>query len=385
VPPLTEFAWRHRLVRPVQGRTLAGVCGAFARATGTDPVLWRVVLAVLTVFGGVGVMIYLIAWLALPADGDTATPVEALAGRGRSRTSSIRTIIGLLIVAFSLAGYLTTPFGATPFVAIVLLGLVLVLLLRDRSGAGAGLAGPPPVPPIPPGTAPHAPYGPFTMPPVPPTPGARWPVPPPVPPRPRSALGGLTVSVALVVLGGLIAADLVGVSMPALAYVAAPLAVIGAGLVIGAWIGRARWLIPLGLAFSLALGGGYVAIVDGHWIRPSIGSVTYAPTSVADIKDSYSRDLGDIELDLTDVDFSGRDVEVAVRIDIGSVRVELPSDVDVVVDADVSIGDARVLDQQWSGVGNDARTVNDLGRDGAGGGHVHLTVSVGMGDLEVDR
>jgi phage shock protein PspC (stress-responsive transcriptional regulator) len=80
-PPLTAFAWRSGLVRPVQGRVLAGVSGAFARATNTDPVLWRVVLAVLTIFGGIGALIYLIGWLALPADGHRVAH-QALAGRG---------------------------------------------------------------------------------------------------------------------------------------------------------------------------------------------------------------------------------------------------------------------------------------------------------------
>jgi hypothetical protein len=42
-------------------------------------VLWRVVLAVLVIFGGIGALIYLIAWLLLLADGDTASPIEALA------------------------------------------------------------------------------------------------------------------------------------------------------------------------------------------------------------------------------------------------------------------------------------------------------------------
>ena len=54
-PPLTAFAWRNGLVRPTQGRLLAGVCGALARATNTDPILWRVIISVLTIFGGFGV------------------------------------------------------------------------------------------------------------------------------------------------------------------------------------------------------------------------------------------------------------------------------------------------------------------------------------------
>ena len=37
-PPVTAFAFRNGLVRPAQGRILAGVCAALGRATNTDPV-----------------------------------------------------------------------------------------------------------------------------------------------------------------------------------------------------------------------------------------------------------------------------------------------------------------------------------------------------------
>ncbi len=392
VPPLTEFAWRYRLIRPVQGRTFAGVSGAFARATDTDPVLWRVVLVVLTIFGGIGLLIYLLAWLLLPADGDTATPLEALGGRGRSRTSSARTIVGLVIVAIALAGYFSEPYRATPLIALLVLGGVLLLLLRDRSRGGTP-AGPVTPPPYTPPPAAHVPYGAFPppVPPVLPPPGTAWSAPvPPVPPvpaprRPRSRLGGLTVSFAVLLLGGLGAADLAGVSVPTVAYFAAPLAVIGLGLLVGTWVGRARWLIPLGIALSLAVGGGWVAVEASPWTRPSVGSVAYAPDTVAEIAESYHRNFGDIELDLTDVNFTGADATTTVRVDFGSLRVILPSDVDVVVDATVSFGDSQVLGESWSGVGDGSRTITDTGIDGTGGGRLHLIVSVGMGSLEVDR
>jgi phage shock protein PspC (stress-responsive transcriptional regulator) len=48
------FMARYGLVRPVTGRNFAGVCAAVGRATNTDPILWRVLFAVLTLFGGSG-------------------------------------------------------------------------------------------------------------------------------------------------------------------------------------------------------------------------------------------------------------------------------------------------------------------------------------------
>src|SRR4028119_843515 len=41
-----------RRERAPDDKVIAGVCAAFARYTDTGPVLWRVTIAVLTVFGG---------------------------------------------------------------------------------------------------------------------------------------------------------------------------------------------------------------------------------------------------------------------------------------------------------------------------------------------
>jgi hypothetical protein len=194
----------------------------------------------------------------------------------------------------------------------------------------------------------------------------------------------LTLSLALIVVGGLIAADLSVLDVPPVAYLAAPLAVLGLGLLIGTWVGRARWLIPIGILLSLAVGGGWLA-ADSDWSRPSAGQISVSPESVGSIQDSYERAVGEIDLDLSGVDFEGRDVAVTLRIDLGSIVVTLPPDVDVIVDAGVDIGSASVLGQSWDGFGNGSRTVEDLGRDGEGGGTLHITASVGIGNLEIER
>jgi hypothetical protein len=397
--------------------------------------LWKVVLVVLTFFGGIGVLIYLLAWLLLPAESDTASPVEALAGRGYSRTSSIRTIVGLVIAALMFAGYVTEPFRATPLVAMVLLGGVLLLLLHDQSrGRGPGRspaaapppaapppaapppAGPPPaVPPpagpapavadpsaarpgapwvatpVPPGAAgpfapqgPFAPPGPSAPPPVTPPPAARW-QPAPQPPRPRSRLGLLTISVAVLLLGAMAVVDLAGYPIAPLAYFAVPLAVLGVGLVVGAWVGRARWLIPLGIVLMLALGSGYVAFGEGYWSRTGIGVITLQPESVEEIPEGWYRDVGAVEVDMSRVDFAGTSTTVEIRVGLGAIQVIVPSDVDVTVDAAVNIGSANVFDEEWNGLGAGARTVTDLGRDGPGGGELHIAASVNTGAIEIRR
>jgi hypothetical protein len=313
----------------------------------------------------------------------------------------VRTIVGIIIAAIALAGYFSEPFRVTPVVVAALLAGELLLLLRDQrtqgpgqvsSGqAASGQAASPPEAPV---TAamPFAPRGPFAgPPPVPPSPAAPpaptvppW-RPPPVPPQPPSRLGLLTLSIAVLAIGGLFAADLLGYSVTGLAYLAAPIAIIGLGLVVGAWFGRARWLIPLGIVAIIALGGAAAAFDDGHWKRPRIGQITWTPVAVQEIEDSYRQDVGDLHLDLSDVDFSGQSVDVTVEVALGNLRVDLPPDVDVTVDATVDAGNADVLDHSWNGLGSQTRTVTDLGDDGPGGGALHITANVNLGNLEVQR
>jgi phage shock protein PspC (stress-responsive transcriptional regulator) len=393
------------------------VCGAIGRATNTDPILWRVVLVVLTIFAGIGALAYLIAWLALPAEGDTASPIEALAGRGRSGTSTVLTIIGGVIVLFALVGYFSEPVRAAPLLAVLLLGGALLLLLRDQRGrtrtvaaapaaplwpaeppaAGAGpqsgLVTSAEAPTTPAGpAAPFAPHGPFTptsagggYPPPPPPPVAYQVPRPPRPPKERSRLGLLTFSLLLVSVGVVALLDLAGFNVRPAAYVAAALATVGAGLVIGAWIGRARGLIALGIVLTLALGSLFgVDRFDG-WRRS--GAQVWAPSTLENVQQRYEHSVGDARLDLSGVDFSKatRPVEITVSLDLGNLAIELPPDVDAVIVSNVDVGNADILGDSRGGLDPGTQTVTDYGRDGPGGGEVRITASVDLGNLEVSR
>ncbi len=57
------------LFRPFQDRMLAGVAVGIARYLGVEATVVRIVLAVLTVVGGVGVPLYLAGWLLIPEEG----------------------------------------------------------------------------------------------------------------------------------------------------------------------------------------------------------------------------------------------------------------------------------------------------------------------------
>ena len=49
-------------------RVLGGVCGGMARATGVESWIWRLLFAVLFIFAGAGLLVYLLLWIFVPSD-----------------------------------------------------------------------------------------------------------------------------------------------------------------------------------------------------------------------------------------------------------------------------------------------------------------------------
>jgi phage shock protein C len=50
-------------------RWIAGVCGGLAHATGFETWVWRLAFALLTVWGGIGLLIYVLMWIFVPRSG----------------------------------------------------------------------------------------------------------------------------------------------------------------------------------------------------------------------------------------------------------------------------------------------------------------------------
>ncbi|MGB9376826.1 MAG: PspC domain-containing protein, partial [Mycobacteriales bacterium] len=120
-----------RLTRSRDQRVIAGVCGGLGRYCGVDPLLFRIGLVVLVFFGGVGAVIYVAAWLFLPADGDAVSPAEALLGRGQSSTSTLTTVVlaVLGVIALSLAAH-------GEYAVLLALAVVGIVLLARRGPTG---------------------------------------------------------------------------------------------------------------------------------------------------------------------------------------------------------------------------------------------------------
>ena len=68
---------RKQLVRPRDGRMIAGVCAGIGDYLGIDANIIRLVFVVLTIFSvGAGALVYLIAWIVLPEEGEKQSIAE---------------------------------------------------------------------------------------------------------------------------------------------------------------------------------------------------------------------------------------------------------------------------------------------------------------------
>jgi phage shock protein C len=72
-----------RLYRIKDGRIVAGVCAGLAAHFGIDAILVRLAFAVSTLFGGLGILLYLCAWIVIPDETDGTSIAESFVGKRR--------------------------------------------------------------------------------------------------------------------------------------------------------------------------------------------------------------------------------------------------------------------------------------------------------------
>lgn len=72
-----------KMYRDPDNRIIGGVCSGLSAYMNIDPVFLRIIAIVLTIFGGSGLVIYIIFWIILP---EANTPAQKLEMRGESFT-----------------------------------------------------------------------------------------------------------------------------------------------------------------------------------------------------------------------------------------------------------------------------------------------------------
>src|SRR5262249_29142237 len=74
-----------QLVRPREGRMVAGVCAGIRQVFGIDANIVRIIFAMLTVFSaGAAALVYLVAWVVVPEEGETGSIAENYLNKKKS-------------------------------------------------------------------------------------------------------------------------------------------------------------------------------------------------------------------------------------------------------------------------------------------------------------
>ena len=90
-----------KLYRSQNNKIIAGVCGGVGEYFEVDPVLIRLVWGVLFLFGGIGLLAYLVAWMIIPSTdlftGSSEKPEEEKASEIRTGYG-VQIVIGLFLI-----------------------------------------------------------------------------------------------------------------------------------------------------------------------------------------------------------------------------------------------------------------------------------------------
>ncbi len=211
------------------------------------------------------------------------------------------------------------------------------------------------------------------------------PSPTPVVPRSRSRSARQLRLVGLVAVGLALATmaviERVWVPVPAVGYLGAALLMVGLTLVAATWFGRARGVLMTGLLLAV---GVLATTVTGplhsmeDW-RPK--QIVHAPTELPTAP--LTQDFGKLELNLSKVAMES-DATVTAHVDIGSLVVTIPPNVNVVVRYDVDAGVVATYGSPTVG-GTDLVEQVTPGEPIAGAPTLTLKLSVDQGELRVDR
>jgi hypothetical protein len=291
--------------------------------------------------------------------------------RRPDRSTKVAGVVLVTVLAVALLASLDQGNGAG---ALAVVAVVAWLAWRERETA-------------PPATAPVAGYGEgYGEVPAP----AYGPLPPTflsasepvaVPRRERSVLGPVTLSLAALVAAVLLALRAVGLDgVTAPRVLAASLVVVGAGLVVGTWVGRARWLVVPGLVLALAMAG--TAAADQH-LGDGVGQRTWVARGDA----TYALGAGQATLDLRQL--GARRSAVHVALGAGQLVVLVPADRAVAVTAHVHFGDVATLQLDGQRTTYGDSDVGDRREQFTVGApadvSADLDLSVGLGEIEVRR
>jgi len=298
-PPTTDPA--RRLFRSREDRAIAGVCGGLAAYFRIDPVIVRIAAVALVFAGGAGLLLYLAAMLLVPAEGTSSAQREGLTGRALTIGGVVALVVATLVLLPGTGSdwWWGGPFVFLAVVALAALGVWRLVVGDAPRGSGAEI------------------------------------------------VRRLAIGVGVLALCGLlfVAAAWAGAFGGGI-VVAAIVIAAGAGLIVGAFTGGARWLIAPALSIALGLAFVSAAGIDAG---NGIGEREYRPQRAADVREAYELGAGQLIVDLRNADLPAGDHDLKIDIGMGEAVVLVPRDVCVASRARIGIGAVDVFARHDTG------------------------------------
>jgi phage shock protein C len=120
-----------RVRRSRQDRVIGGVCGGLGRYLQVDPVLLRIAAVALALSGGLGVLAYIIAWIAIPEE----TGTEPVVVERSDNRHGVALVVGAALVALGgllLVQQMIPWFSAAFFWPVVVVAVGVLVLISAR-------------------------------------------------------------------------------------------------------------------------------------------------------------------------------------------------------------------------------------------------------------
>ncbi|HLI57566.1 MAG TPA: hypothetical protein VKY26_11120, partial [Actinomycetota bacterium] len=203
-------------------------------------------------------------------------------------------------------------------------------------------------------------------------------------PKERSPLGRITFAAALVVLGVTALIDRLGIAhVSGRLYPALALIVLGAGLLIGAFWGRAKLLILVGVVVvPIALITNLAVYINHN----GSGAELFHPATTAALRGEYRLGAGQMRLDLTRMAWPSSG-SVTTHVDMGAGNVEIAVPAGVTVDFHGHVGAGVIQFHLIYGPARSGLQISDhaISSGTSGGATLNLWVHVLAGRIAVDR
>ncbi|MFF2301551.1 PspC domain-containing protein [Streptomyces sp. NPDC058128] len=433
-PPPAEAVSARPLRRSRGSKVVGGVCGGLGRYFDLDPVIFRVVVGVLAVPGGLGLIFYGFAWLLIPVEGeDENEGRRLLTGRvsGGTLAAVLMALVGCGVFLSML--HSGSMLGSALLVAFALSSAAVWSRHRqagavEAEGRADAATASRPVAEAPPETKapPLAEFPSWWRDPIVkdgstgkvavgylwgpqgivdqdglvdgevPKPGARWKA-GSAPGRPKPSIRRSPLSIGGLVYLLAMAAAVIGTSLTweseplgtsLQTGLVAALAVFGLGLVVSSFLGRTGF----GTVFLTVVTAGLLSLttavpgeITTEWIRE-----TWKPASVAAVQPRYELGTGVGTLDLSALAVpAGTTVSSSIEVGAGQLRVIVPKNAVVKVHAQVGLGDLRLPGEPADDI--DVAPDRDVTRTlappagSAPAGTLDLSLKVSIGQVEVTR